>query len=615
MNRLRLRRLERELSSRVLVSLLFALTLATACSSTRGSGFGTGNGAGGGGGGGGSGISGGGGVGGSGGTPTNTGGLGTITNIGPAAGDDGGLDYDASLAPPVEVVTEVAGKMYTDFPAAPILDTMAPPPANAAALFGAAGTGAATGGPCLFEPEPNALYPRNWMRPRFRWTPAAGQNLFEVRVHVANQAHDLVAYTTASSWTMVDTIWAALHEDSYDQPMTITVRGGVLAGNALTGIALSSSASASIAPVQAPGSIVYWTTTNGTALKGFRIGDETVETVLTPAEVAQPAGATCVGCHTATPDGEYASFAIQYPWNSALANIQPGQQGAAPPWLGAGASAFLGSGTFGINTFSQAHWVTGDRIEISMYQQMAELVWIDLEATNMANAFGVIARTGDPQTEGGAPSWSHNGNTIAYVSLSNTQDGRLNNGPADIYTVPYNNRMGGNATPVAGASDPTANEYYPAFTPDDQYIVFTKTTGAAAMNSMYNNAGAEVDIVPAAGGTATRLVANDPVACTTQMSPGVTNSWPKTAPEVGTATDKRKFYWVIFSSTRDPLAVMAGSATQIPQLYVTAVVVDVNNKISTYSALYLWNQPEDQGNHTPAWENFRIPVIPHIGPR
>jgi hypothetical protein len=609
MNRLRLQRLAR-LGSRISLSLL--TVVAVACSSARYSGFASGAGGGGGGGGGGTG-SGGGGGGGGGGSPQNSGGLGTITMVSPAGGDDSGIDYDASLAPPMEDPTKVAGKMYTDFPAAPVLDTMAAPPANAATLFGPAGQGATTGGPCLFEPESGALYPRNWVRPRFRWTPVGGQNLFEVRVHVTNQARDLVAYTAASEWTMTDTIWAALHEDSYDETITITVRGGVLAGTALTGIAASASATASIAPVEAPGSIVYWTTTNGTALKGFRIGDETVEQVLTPQQVVTPPGTTCVGCHTATPDGEYASFSIlPGPWPNALANIQPGLAGQPYP-LGAGAAAFLASTAFGINTFSRGHWAAGDHVEISMYQnQMAQLVWIDLDAADMATAWGKLALTGDPNSGGvgsaGAPSWSHDGNTIAYVSLVQSQDGRLNSGPAAIYTVPYNNRQGGNATAVQGANDPAANQYYPAFSPDDKYIVFSKTTGAAAQASLYNNPGAEVDVVPVGGGTATRLVANDPAACTGQMSPGVTNSWPKSAPEQGIATDGRLFYWVIFSSTRDPLAMR-------PQLYVTPIVVSAAGKVSTYSALYLWNQPEAEANHTPAWENFRIPVIPHMAPK
>ena len=51
-----------------------------------------------------------------------------------------------------------------------------------------------------------------------------------------------------------------------------------------------------------------------------------------------------------------------------------------------------------------------------------------------------------------------------------------------------------------------------------------------------------------------------------------------------------------------------------PQLYVTPIVIDATGKMTTFSALYLWNQPEAEANHTPAWENFRIPVIPHKGP-
>jgi len=30
--------------------------------------------------------------------------------------------------------------------------------------------------------------------------------------------------------------------------------------------------------------------------------------------------------------------------------------------------------------------------------------------------------------------------------------------------------------------------------------------------------------------------------------------------------------------------------------------------VKTYPALFLWNQPAEQGNHTPAWDNFVIPI-------
>jgi hypothetical protein len=37
-------------------------------------------------------------------------------------------------------------------------------------------------------------------------------------------------------------------------------------------------------------------------------------------------------------------------------------------------------------------------------------------------------------------------------------------------------------------------------------------------------------------------------------------------------------------------------------------VVDDGQSLTTYPALYLWNQPFNENNHTPAWDNFMIPV-------
>jgi hypothetical protein len=54
---------------------------------------------------------------------------------------------------------------------------------------------------------------------------------------------------------------------------------------------------------------------------------------------------------------------------------------------------------------------------------------------------------------------------------------------------------------------------------------------------MYDQPLGEVFILPAAGGTATRLAANDPPACTGKTSPGMTNSWPKWSPQAVTASD------------------------------------------------------------------------------
>ena len=74
-----------------------------------------------------------------------------------------------------------------------------------------------------------------------------------------------------------------------------------------------------------------------------------------------------------------------------------------------------------------------------------QLMWTDLHAADMTGS-GVIARTGDPNAGISSPAWSHDGNTIAYVSADSSGEAVIaNGGNIDIYTVPYNNRAGGAA--------------------------------------------------------------------------------------------------------------------------------------------------------------------------
>src|ERR1700735_3774480 len=57
----------------------------------------------------------------------------------------------------------------SDFPGTPIIDMPTggtTPPADVGTTFGPAGSGAATGGPCLTDPEPGSLFPKNWLPPR-----------------------------------------------------------------------------------------------------------------------------------------------------------------------------------------------------------------------------------------------------------------------------------------------------------------------------------------------------------------------------------------------------------------------------------------------------------------
>jgi hypothetical protein len=489
---------------------------------------------------------------------------------------------------------------FSDFPATPVVDPSAP--ANAQALFDGA-TPRTGGAPCITSPIVGTLMPRNWLRPRFDVTAAGGENLFEIDLSVAGFAHTLRIFTATPTYTLDAATWNSLRGSVTGRPIAVTMRAMTVNASGAVQLAPSAPASSSfvIAPVDAPGNIVYWALADDMgskvgSLKGFGIGDESVENVLVPSQVATRASNdTCIGCHAATPDGNSVGFSMGFDnYLDQMANITAGTVGSSPSY--ATPTALMTMQTMhGIPAYSRAHWSDGDRVVL--LSDTGTLHWLQVDGT----ATGTLARAGDSgnATE---PAWSHDGNNVVYVSANaKIVDGRLELGPAKLDWIPYQNRAGGAATPLPGAIDANYIEYYPSFSPDDTFVAFTR---APADESAYSNPNAEVYVLPfraGAGGTPIRLAGNDAAVCQAGVtSPGLTNDWPKWSPQATTAGGKT-YYWLTFSSKR--------LGTDNAQLYITAIVVDEVGQLSTYPALYLWNQPSTDGNHTPSWDDFVIPPI------
>ncbi len=116
----------------------------------------------------------------------------------------------------------------------------------------------------------------------------------------------------------------------------------------------------------------------------------------------------------------------------------------------------------------------------------------------------------------------------------------------DLYTVPFNNGQGGNAVPLAGASANGKSNYFPRYSPDGKWIVFTQSdTGLAIQPS------SRLCIVPAAGGKARVLTCNTPIM----------NSWHSWSPNSK---------WLVFSSKVN---------TPYTQLFLTHIDAQGNSTV------------------------------------
>ncbi len=504
-----------------------------------------------------------------------------------------------------------------DFPEDPILDTTGDValPDDVAALFGEPSDGDTGSGPCVLEPPiavgdaPGALFPANWLRPRIRFEPAGDEDVFEIRLTTAREKHELVAYTTNTTWTVPRDVWKGVAQNVHMEPIFVTVRA---LSSKSPGKPSKTRGSFQIAPVNARGSLVYWAATSQevnpdtSKLVGFSVGDEGTLDALSVMQVGNrdviaptgvelrktpdanavkdPGHVQCIGCHTSTPDGEAVAFTDLWPWNGLVASIEEETVGEQPSYVTDGAARLLGQPWLGMMTMSPGQWTEDRRIVVSSYSKRKTaqggdvgfdlipqgkdgIAWFNLAADvdvpfkagdsaplNAAiedaqgTAWGLVSLVGETRAAL-APELSQDGKRLVYTSADVSQDGRIGagNSAVDLHEVPFNDGKGGAVKAIEGASEAGIAEYYPALSADDRFIAFNRAPLDAA--SVYYRKDGEVYVVPSDGGDAVRLAANDPVACSGQTSPGVINSWPKWSPSV-IEHEGKNYYFLVFSSGR-----------------------------------------------------------------
>ena len=161
------------------------------------------------------------------------------------------------------------------------------------------------------------------------------------------------------------------------------------------------------------------------------------------------------------------------------------------------------------------------------------------------------------------------------------------------------------------------DEYYPALSPDQSFLAFT---AVPSPGYLYANKAAELYITPfgnapgrgrgraageAGGQHAAGLHRQESAPASTTTGRAGRRRWRRRG--------QKTYYWIIFSSNRygtPPQPDATGHLVEVSQLYVAAIVVSGEfHQVSTYPAIYLYNQDSSRLNTTPAWQDFNIPIV------
>ncbi len=295
-----------------------------------------------------------------------------------------------------------------------------------------------------------------------------------------------------------------------------------------------------------------------------------------PPKVAMSNLSVCANCHAYTSDGKIFALDVDYGGDKgafALASLQSDMKLGEKDIFSWNKIPAVKPASYNMGLFAQlspdGRYLAATVSETAVMVTMEDLFFTQLffPVTGQiaiydrkAGTYRLLPGANLDAMAQTAPSWSRDGKTIAF-SANPTQPELIqkvlgkeasNESPKqkieelnkkynvqfDIYTVPFNEGRGGKALPLEGASHNGFSNFFPRYSPDGRWIVFTQSPTGFLLQP-----GSRLCIIPAEGGALRYLKCNMPIM----------NSWHSWSPNSK---------WIVFSSK---------AASPYTELYITHI--------------------------------------------
>ena len=433
--------------------------------------------------------------------------------------------------------------------------------------------------PALEYPHDGVTVPRNLEGLAFAWERPSGTNV--TRIRLQSGITDMRIYTESEEWVSNSDLWATIAASNTAGSVDLTLEAGLWDGTNLTDVQRGPGMNLTVNRLDARGSVLYWVArSSGDGGGGSAAGDiMRIPFGSTTAEAFwtyEDAGNQCVGCHTLVEAAD--KMVVTHAGVNGNFSVVDISDPDAP-------TLELGTEEERRATFHAAH-PDGELL----------LAVLDGEARIYSLIDGSLIQTINTDGRVSHPDWAPDGESIVLVRVTGTSMNDMNFEGGEIIQLSFDGTLFGEPEVLVSGNE-EQNNYYPAYSPDGEWIVFNRAVRTEIRNpdgsthyssTCYANPSAELWLMARDGSHQTRLDAANGVG-------ELQNSFPRWGP-----LPDDHVLWLAFSSTRTYSVDPNGG---VPQIWVTAIDPEkvLTDEDPSSTPFWLPAQGSQSDNHLAIW--------------